>query len=878
MYRKKIEDVLKSCHTSLQGLSQKTAQHRLEKNGYNKLQEGKRKTILQKFLAQFKDVLIMILILSCILSMVLGIVNRSTDEFVDAGFILFVVIINAIIGVIQENKAENALDNLKNLTKPYAKVLRDGITQHIKTEELVVGDIVLLEAGDIVPADLRLVDVNSLKIEESALTGESQAVEKQTHVIRQENVAIGDQKNMAFMGSVVCYGRGMGVVVATGIHTEMGKISQILADQTIERTPLQQRIDHTSKILSVIVIILSIAIFVSEMVYGMDWAHAFMVAISIAVCAIPEGLPTGVTITMAIGVQQMSKKKAIVKHLAAVETLGSTQVICTDKTGTLTLNQMTVVESFCLSVDQVAREQMLFCMALCNDVHVHKSKDKMVTLGDPTETALVEYAYAQNVAKMDLLKKYPMMAEIPFDSNRKMMSTIHQMPQGIQMYTKGGVDQILEKCTHILENGKERILTEEDKEVILKKNSEFAKQALRVLAYATKNIRHEKEQYLPEDTEKNLCFLGITGMIDPPREEVKQSIVTCQQAGIEVVMITGDHKDTAFAIAKELGIAESEKQVLTGKELNTMTEQEIMEKVPEYRVFARVSPENKVQIVKAWQNHHKIVAMTGDGVNDAPSIKCADIGVGMGITGTDVTKGVADIILTDDNFSTIVGAVEEGRKIYRNILKIVQFLLGTGMAEMILLFVIIALMGQSFFTPALILWINFVSDTLPALALGVEQAEKDMMKCPPNPNRKNLFAGVVGLNILIFGVLQACLVFGVYFVGLYGVKLSPVVVNTMCFATLVMIELFHSYNLRHDTQSLFGTNIFSNRYLNGAFFISLLLTVLIIVLPIAPLQNAFGVHTLTVLQWLCCVGVAILIIPMAEIYKLIKRKLAQRRK
>lgn len=871
MYRKKIEDVLSQCGTSMQGLSTVEAEARLKTNGPNKLQEAKKKTFFQKFLAQFKDILILILLVSCVVSAVLGFVNHSTEEFIDAGFILFVVIINAIIGIVQENKAETALENLRNMTKPYAKVLREGMQIPIRTEELVVGDIVVLEAGDIVPADVRLVDASSLKIEESALTGESTAVDKITDSIRQDNLPIGDQKNMAFMGSVVCYGRGIGVVVATGLDTQMGKISDMLGGAS-ERTLLQKRIDKTSKILSVIVLVLSAVIFISELVYGLDWAHAFMVAISIAVCAIPEGLPTGVTITMAIGVQKMSKRKAIVKKLAAVETLGSTQVICTDKTGTLTLNQMTVVESYCGEEQhEYNRQELMRCMVLCNDTHAHMSDEQIVTMGDPTETALVNYAFTFDVSKIKLDKKYPRIGEIPFDSNRKLMTTVHSIDESVVVYTKGAVDQILEKCTHILDNGKSRTITEEDKERILGLNSSYAKKALRVLAYARRDLRKERENYNANEIEDNLCFIGLTGMIDPPREEVKDSVATCKKAGIDVVMITGDHKDTAFAIAKELGIAKFETQVITGKELNKMTDEELLEKVPNYRVFARVSPEHKVKIVKAWQAHEKVVAMTGDGVNDAPSIKCADIGVGMGITGTDVTKGVADIILTDDNFATIVTAVEEGRKIYNNVLKIIQFLLSTGVAEMLLLFVLIGIMGQTFFSPAVILWINFVSDTLPALALGVERAESDIMEKEPNPSKKNLFAGRVGLNILFYGIMQAGLIFGAYFIGKNVFGLSHDVVVTMCFVTLVVIELVHSYNLRSEEHSLFSTNPFGNKYVNWAFFASLLLTIVIVAIPMPPIQAALGIHTLSWAQWLVCLGVSLLIIPIAEAYKGITR-------
>lgn len=879
MYRKKIEDVLSQCGSSVQGLSTVEAEQRLKTNGPNKLQEAKKKTFFQKFIAQFRDILILILLVSCVVSATLGFVNHTTEEFIDAGFILFVVIINAIIGIVQENKAETALENLKNMTKPYAKVLREGMQLPIRTEDLVVGDIVVLEAGDIVPADVRLIDASSLKIEESALTGESVAVDKVTDTMRQDNLPIGDQKNMAFMGSVVCYGRGLGVVVATGLNTQMGKISHMLVGGNGERTLLQKRIDKTSKILSVVVLVLSAAIFVSELLYGMDWAHAFMVAISIAVCAIPEGLPTGVTITMAIGVQKMSKRKAIVKKLAAVETLGSTQVICTDKTGTLTLNQMTVVESY-YGKDQndYQFQELMRCMVLCNDTHAHMSEDQVVTMGDPTETALVNYALTFDVSKIKLDKKYPRIGEIPFDSNRKLMTTIHEIEDKVVVYTKGAIDQILEKCTHIFDGEKSRTITDEDKELILELNSAYAKKALRVLGYARRELRKSRENYNANEVEDNLCFVGLTGMIDPPREEVKDSVATCKKAGIDVVMITGDHKDTAFAIAKELGIAKYETQVITGKELNKMTDEELQERVPQYRVFARVSPEHKVKIVKAWQSHQKVVAMTGDGVNDAPSIKCADIGVGMGITGTDVTKGVADVILTDDNFATIVTAVEEGRKIYNNVLKIIQFLLSTSVAEMLLLFVLIGILGQTFFSPAVILWINFVSDTLPALALGVERAEKDIMNKEPNPSKKNLFAGWVGINILFYGLIQAGLIFATYFIGKNVCGLSHDVVITMCFVTLVVIELVHSYNLRSEDQSLFRTNPFGNKYINWAFFASLLLTIVIVAIPMPLIQNALGIHTLTLLQWLVCFGVSLLIVPIAEGYKLITRKIKLRRK
>lgn len=911
-YSLEIEESLKTNDSSVNGLSSAEAKKRLEKNGKNILAQKRKVPAFVKFLKQFKDVLIIILLISCVVSVVIGAVEHSVNEFIDAGIIFVVVLVNAIIGFLQEQKSEKAMEALKNMTKPYCKVLRNNRSVKIKTEDLVVGDIVLLEAGDIVPADLRLIESSSLKIEESALTGESVAVEKDATVTLGKDVVLGDRVNMAYMGSVVTYGRGTGLVVATGMNTEMGKIASALADIDDTVTPLTKRIKSTSIIITVVVLLACLAVFVVELFTVGNVFSSFSMAIAIAVCAIPEGLPACNTVTMSLGVKRMSEERAIVKTLPAVETLGSTEVICSDKTGTLTLNKMTVKKTFffsdtceevnkfdvkavitgdasdsILTLDKIAEkstttfdrnfDELLKCMLLCNDTKVRFEDDKLESIGDPTEIALVHYGYKLGFNKDKIDGKFKRLNEIPFDSDRKMMSVFNDFDGKINVYTKGAIDSVLSRCGRILENGKIRKITNSDREKIATANSEMAYGALRVLAFAFKTVEKIGKP-TSANTENDLIFLGLVGMIDPPREEVKESIKVCKQAGITTIMITGDHKDTAFAIAKELGICSSESHVITGKELDEISDEKFAKAVNNYQVYARVSPEHKVKIVKALKANGKIVAMTGDGVNDAPSIKAADIGVGMGITGTDVTKEAADVILTDDNFATIVGAVKEGRRIYKTILNILIFLLGTSIAELMLLsFVLLVFRDQHFFTPALILWVNFVSDTFMGLALGFEKADADVMKRKPIKNKGNLFKGSAGFHILCSAIYCFVTTLAIYCGFTYGFKLSPQEVTTICFLYICFAEQFHAYNLKHENDSLFSTNPFDNRILNICFSVSWLLTALIVAIPMPALQSAMGITQINWWQWLFVLGSSILIIPVFEIIKLFVRMWQKRK-
>lgn len=916
-FTKNVEEVLQEVQTSEAGLSFREAKTRLDANGKNVLSQKKKKSGFVKFLGQFKDVLIIVLLISCLVSVVIGIIQKSYEEFIDAGIILIIVLVNAIIGYFQEKNSEKAMDSLKNLTKPYCKVNRNGRTIKVKSEELVIGDIVVLEAGDIIPADLRLLESNSLKIEESALTGESVPVEKDATVILDEGTSLGDRVNMAFMGSVVTYGRGVGVVVSCGMNTEMGKIATALNEIKDEETPLTKRIKKTSIIITIIVLVVCLAVFILEicMSRGKDIFAAFSMAIAIAVCAIPEGLPACNTVTMSMGVKRMSEQRAIVKHLPAVETLGSTEVICSDKTGTLTLNQMTVKKVYymggmceelnnkkfeentvgdanenVMTLDEAEEihatefkddrtfNEIMRCMLLCNDTKTKLEENKLEAIGDPTEISLVHYGYKFGFNKEKLEGEFKRINEIPFDSDRKLMTTFHEIDGQKIAYTKGAIDSILTRCNRILDDGKIRRITNEDKEKIIAKNGEFASKALRMLGFAFKTV-DKIGRPTSANTEFDLCFIGMVGMIDPPREEVKDSIKTCKQAGITTIMITGDHKDTAFAIANELGICTDSKRVITGKELDAISDEEFVKAVNEYQVYARVSPEHKVRIVKALKANNKTVAMTGDGVNDAPSIKAADIGVGMGITGTDVTKEAADIILTDDNFSTIVGAVKEGRRIYDTILKILMFLLGTSIAELIAMTVVLlGFRDTHFFQPALIMWINFVSDTFIGLALGFEKAEKNVMKRRPTKNTGSLFSGDAGVNIFTSAVFVGIGIIALYCGCTFGLKLSSEQVTTICFLFTCISELFHAYNLKSRTETLFNKDMFSNKILNWAFLGSLLLTVIVVVAPIAPIQHAMGITSINWWQWLMTLGCSILIVPYFELVKFFMRLKARRPK
>jgi Ca2+-transporting ATPase len=860
------ESVIEHFKTRPEGLTDKETADRFLTFGKNELRESGKRTITQMVAEQFKSVMIIILIIAAVISGFLG-------EFTDTIIIFIVIILNAIIGVIQESKAEKALEALKQMSKPFAKVRRNGEVRQVKSEEIVPGDIVIIEAGDYVPADMRLIDSASLKIEEAALTGESAPAEKSAGKIVERDIVIGDRRNMAYLGSSVSYGRGAGVVTVTGMNTEVGKIAGYLADSKTEETPLQKKLAEMSKYLSIGVIAIAIIIFITGLLQGRAYLEMFLTSISLAVAAMPEGLPAIVTIVLAIGVQKMAKKNAVVRRLPAVETLGSTDIICTDKTGTLTQNKMTIKEVFfggkLYSSDEKPEHSKEFdtfmqIMVLCNDSKVTKiSESEINAVGDPTETALITFTAKNLFLKDEVEKLTPRIGEIPFDSDRKLMTTINQLNGKFRVMTKGAPDILLDKCVGVLVNGKIEPVHNDILQDIKKVNSDMAGRALRVLAMAFKDIDKMPESITPENIEHGLVFAGLAGMIDPPREEVKEAVRVCKDAGIIPVMITGDHRDTAAAIANELSISSGKDQVITGSELDKISENDFKNQVSRYSVYARVSPEHKVRIVEAWKEKGKIVAMTGDGVNDAPALKIADIGIGMGITGTDVAKGVSDIVLSDDNFSTIVSAVKEGRKIYSNIRKSVQFLLSANIGEVITLFVATLLNWKILF-PIHILWINLITDTLPALALGVEKAEEGIMKQKPRKSTGGFFADGLGFNILYQGLFESAITLGIYYIGLRNYSIDTAI--TMAFMTLGLIQLTHSFNVRSPAKSLFKTGVFSNRYLVGAVAVSTFLQIIVVLVPL--LNGVFKVTPLNYQQWLLVICASLLIIPTVELAKL----------
>jgi Ca2+-transporting ATPase len=858
--------VMTSLNTGHDGLTSTEAVQRKEMYGCNELAEGHQKTLLEMFLEQFKDLMVIILLIAAVIS---GFMHELTDTII----ILFVIIINAVLGVAQESKAEKALAALKKMAAPYAKVKRDGVIQDLPTADLVPGDIVLLEAGDYVPADMRLLECASMKIEESALTGESVPVEKETMALSNPDLVIGDRKNMAYSGSSVSYGRGLGVVTATGMRTEVGKIAGHLSRSEAQETPLQKKLAEMSRFLSISIIAISVIIFVVGISQGREYLEMLLTAISLAVAAIPEGLPAVITIVLALGVQRMAKRNAIVRKLSAVETLGSTEIICSDKTGTLTQNKMTVKEIYVngnfgtgdTPADGNGLGIFMQVLALCNDAQISRNGDQSPHLkGDPTETALVKFALENGFLKDVLEAMLPRVDEIPFDSERKLMSTIHRVDSQFRVMTKGAPDMLLERCSRKLVNGQVKSLTSEDKEAIQSANRNMACKALRVLAIAYKDMDELPEHPKSETLETGLVFIGLTGMIDPPRPEVYEAVRICTKAGIRPIMITGDHRDTAAAIAKELGIARDESEIINGNELNQFDDKELEIRISRYSVFARVSPEHKVRIVNAWKKQGKIVAMTGDGVNDAPALKAADIGVGMGITGTDVAKGVSNMVLADDNFATIVFAVEEGRKIYSNIRKTVQFLLSSNLGEIVTLFVGTMLNWTVLF-PIHILWVNLVTDTFPALALGMEQAEQNVMRQKPRNAKSGFFSGIVGASILYQGTIKGLITLSVFYTGLtiYNHRVAV----TMTFLTLGLIQLAHSLNVRSNTQSLFKMGMFSNRYLTGAILLAAFLQVVVVLIP--SLNQVFRVESLNLTQWLIVLTASFMIIPIVELAKVV---------
>ena len=876
-YLESSSEVFGEVKSTENGLTSEQARRRSAETGKNKLAEGKKTPLILRFLSQFADPMIIILIAAAVISAITSVLQKEFPS--DVIIIMFVVIVNAILGVYQESKAEKAIEALQKMAAATTKVLRDGKVCEIPSEDLTVGDVVLLEAGDAVPADGRIFESASLKIEESALTGESVPVNKFIKAIGlegQKDVPLGDRKNMMYMGSTVVYGRGKAVITSIGMDTEMGKIAGALSSAKDEQTPLQKNLGQLSKILSIIVHAICVFMFAFDIVralvtgteMNLDFLlGSFMLAVSLAVAAIPEGLAAVVTVVLSIGVTNMSKKNAIIRKLTAVETLGCAQIICSDKTGTLTQNKMTVVEHYCDNEKMLAEG-----MALCTDVNLD---DDGNLVGEPTEMALVAYSMSLGMNKNELLKSAPRVGEAPFDSNRKMMSTIHKTADGILQFTKGAPDEILKHCTRIFKNGEVSPLTDADREAVLKKNKEFADRALRVLACGYKQLSCVPEDQSPDNIENELVFCGLVGMIDPVRPEVKAAIEECRGAGIRPIMITGDHKDTAVAIALELGIIKDKSEAITGAELDDISDEDFKEKVTQYSVYARVQPEHKVRIVNAWKSRGMITAMTGDGVNDAPSIKSADIGVGMGITGTDVTKNVADMVLADDNFATIVSAVEEGRRIYDNIRKSIQFLLSSNLSEVMAIFTA-NLLGFTILKPVHLLWINLVTDCFPALALSMEKGEKNLMKRPPRKSSDGIFAGGVGFDVVYQGLFVTLLTLAAYFIGHFMEagrwELTESADGmTMAFLTMSMCEIFHSFNMRSQHGSTVSMLLHGsfNKYIFGSTVLSLITTALVIEVPF--LADAFDFTTIDAREFFTALGLAFLIIPLVEIVKAIER-------
>ena len=871
IYRQSVEEVLEELKTTDKGLTQREAAARQEKYGPNKLKEAAKATALQRFFKQLKDPMLIILLAAAAVSAATDFI--AGESFTESIIILVVVLLNAILGVIQESKAEAAIEALQTMTAAKCKVLRDEKTEVLESSNLVPGDVVILEAGDAVPADGRLIECASLKIEEAALTGESTPENKTVDTIAKD-VTLGDRENMCYMGSTVVYGRGKAIITSTGMNTEMGKIAGVLSKTEQEETPLQKKLSQLGKMLSKAVLGICIFIFIFDLIVSGEFTiqsvlKNFMVAVSLAVAAIPEGLATVVTVVLSIGVTNMSKRNAVVRRLTAVETLGCTQVICSDKTGTLTQNKMTVVEN--TGDTKVIAE----AMTLCNDAVFEDGGAK----GEPTEAALVNFGAAEGIIKSELEKMQPRVAEAPFDSGRKMMSTIHKCGDAFVQYTKGAPDEVLRRCISYEQDGKILPMTEEKRREILDKNHSMADKALRVLAAAKRNWNAVPEDVTPENLEQDLCFIGLTGMIDPIRPEVKAAIAECRSAGIRPVMITGDHKDTAVAIARDLGIISGPEQAITGAELDKLSDEELDKAVENYGVYARVQPEHKVRIVSAWKHRGAVTAMTGDGVNDAPSIKSADIGIGMGITGTDVTKNVADMVLSDDNFATIVSAVGEGRRIYDNIRKSIQFLLTSNLSEVLGVF-LSTLMGFTLFNPVHLLFINLITDCFPALALGLEKAEPDTMKRPPRSSSDGIFSGGMAGDIAYQGILITVITLVSYIIG-HSMEVGHFAIPhgvshdgmTMAFLTMSMCEIFHAFNMRSQRKSVFklGHNI----VLWMAMLGSVALTT--IVLEVPAVANAFGFTPVSWNEYAIAIGLAVLIVPIVETVKAFQRKAAKKK-
>ncbi len=901
-YLEDCKDVLKEFDTTENGLSEEVAQSRLKKFGKNKLAEAKKEPLWKRFINSISDPMIIMLLAAAAIQAVVNVLQMKDgfkfSEFADVVVILAVVVINTIMSLIQESKAEGAMEALMQMTASTSKVLRDGKISIIKSEDVVLGDVIVFEAGDTVPADCRILESHSLKAEEAALTGESVPVSKIVDMLmlkeNSDDVTLGDRYNMLYNGSTIVYGRGKAVVTACGMDTEMGKIAEALNMADKELTPLQKKMSELSDFLTKLVIWICVIVFVVGVLetvlinrdnftlsmLGTTTLDTFIAAIALAVAAIPEGLPAVVTIILSIGVSAMAKRQALIRKLTAVETLGCTNIICSDKTGTLTQNKMTIVDEFTVDKQLLAKG-----MALCSDAEIKEGETQ--STGEPTECALVNYAFANDLPKYEIEAKQPRVAEAPFDSNRKMMSTIHDTDGKFVQFTKGALDVMLERCTHYLSEGNKVVPMNDDlKNEISSKNKEFADKALRVLCLAYREYDKLPASVEPEDLENNLIFVGIVGMIDPCRPEVYEAIKECREAGIRPIMITGDHKDTAVAIGKDLGIIEDESMAIVGSELDKYSDEEMIDIVPKYSVYARVQPEHKTKIVNAWKNRGMVTAMTGDGVNDAPSIKAADIGVGMGITGTDVTKSVADMVLADDNFATIVNAVEEGRKIYDNVCKVIQFQLSTNLCEVIIMFVA-SLMNFTILSPVHLLWVNMVTDSLPGLALGMEKAEGDVMKRKPRNSSDGIFANGAGVDMVWQGIYLAIIELAAYFIGLYletgsisGFFGAPDCVNAiaMAFLTVNFSEIMCAVNMRSQHNSIFSKHLLKNFnwWLLGAVIVTTGLTLAAIYMP--GLQNVFGIipGTFTRVELTICIALAFSTVPVFELGKAM-RKLGNRR-
>lgn len=853
-YLEDSETVLKSLGTGENGLDAQQAEERTAKYGKNELVSGRRKSIFKRLAEQLSDPMIIVLIVAAVIS---GIVGEAADMII----ILLVVIVNSVLGVVQEGRAEKAIEALKKMASPYSKVRRRGRVAQVRSSEIVPGDIVLLEAGDAIPADMRLIEAVNLKIEEASLTGESVPVDKISSPISASDgdVPLGDRNNMAYMGTSVVYGRGEGAVVSTGMATEMGKIASIISNTGEGKTPLQKKLADLSRVLSIAVLGICVFIFLLSVLEngGFSGGHVldmFLTSVSLAVAAIPEGLVAVVTVVLSIGVTKMSQRNAIIRRLTAVETLGCTQVICSDKTGTLTQNRMTVVDTY------GDKDMIAAAVALCNDAELNGDDGEVV--GEPTESALVRYAFERGINKTELQRRMPREAELPFDSVRKMMSTIHKDDRGaLIQYTKGAPDVLLDRCAFVHGPDGDTPLSDDLRNGILAENRRMAGKALRVIGCAEKHLDSLPEKISSDTLESGLTFIGLVGMIDPIRPEARDAIKTCVEAGIKPIMITGDHRDTAVAIARELNIITDESEAAVGSDISRMSNEEFESKFTHYSVYARVQPEHKVRIVSAWRKKGMITAMTGDGVNDAPALKTADIGVGMGITGTDVAKNVSDMILADDNFASIVYAVEEGRRIYDNIRKAIQFLLSTNLSEVIALF-IATLMNWRLLSPIHILWINLITDAFPAIALGMEGAEEDIMKRPPRDADEGIFAGGLGIDVIYQGITVAILTLVSY---AYGCGESHITGMTMAFVTLSLSEIFHSLNMRSRTRSIFKLKK-HNAYLFGAMVLSFVLVLSVLYIP--GLNTLFKLAPLSAADLLASIGIALAIIPVVEIVKL----------